>query len=188
MASSEIPCFPRSRRHKGFSVLEALTGLAVASILITAAVPAMQDFIVRNRLSTEVNTFVASLNLARSEAVKRLQNVGVCPVDSSGNCDPSTEDWEQGWKVYYLDPASGTEKALQQSPALPNRFKIVGNQSGFAYDPTGQLVSAGTNGTYTFCDTGNVAQARDVIVSSEGRVRTHLNTTGCTSGSGGGGG
>lgn len=187
MASSEIPCFPLTRRHRGFSVLEALTGLAVASILITAAVPAMEDFIVRSRMSTEVNTFVASLYLARSEAVKRLQNVGVCPVDPSGNCDPSTTDWEQGWKVYYLDPASGSEKVLQKDPALPDRFRIIGNQNGFKYDPTGKLVVAGTNGTYTFCDTGNVAQARDVVVSSEGRVRTQLNNSvNCTVSGGGG--
>jgi type IV fimbrial biogenesis protein FimT len=179
MAFSEIPRFTQKHRHEGFTLLEVLTSLAVASILLTAAVPAMQDFIIRNRMSAEVNTFVASLYLARSEAVKRLRNVSLCPVKSGGACDNSKE-WEQGWKVYYTDPTTGSEIVLQQNPALPGRFKIIGNQSGFGYDPTGQLAVAGTAGSYIFCDTGDVAQARIVVVSGEGRVRTQLNTTGCS--------
>jgi len=180
MAFSEIPRFTQKLRHEGFTLLEVLTSLAVASILLTAAVPAMQDFIIRNRMSTEVNTFVASLYLARSEAVKRLRNVSLCPVKSDGDCDSSSQDWEQGWKVYYTDPASGSEVVLQQNPALPSRFRIIGNQSGFDYDPTGQLAIPTTAGTYIFCDTGGIAQARNVVVSGEGRVRTQLNTTACS--------
>jgi len=180
MAFSGIPRFTQKHRYEGFTLLEVLTSLAIASILVTAAVPAMQDFIIRNRMSTEVNTFVASLYLARSESVKRLRNVSLCPVKPDGDCDPTSQDWEQGWKVYYIDPPSGSEIVLQQNPALPSRFKIVGNQSVFAYDPTGQLASAGMNGTYIFCDTGGIAQARKVVVSSAGRVRTQVNTTGCS--------
>jgi type IV fimbrial biogenesis protein FimT len=179
MGTGEITRFPRLYLQGGFTLVETMTTLAVASILLTAAVPPMQDFVIRNRMSAEVNTFVASLHLARSEAVKRMQNVSLCPVDDSGNCDASSEDWEQGWKVYYTDNATGTDVVLQQNPTLPNRFKIIGNQNTFAYSPTGQLFNSGSNGTYTFCDTGGVAQARDVVVSSEGRVRTSLNETGC---------
>ena len=69
MAFSEIPRFTQKHRHEGFTLLEVLTSLTVASILLTAAVPAMQDFIIRNRMSTEVNTFLASMYLARSESV-----------------------------------------------------------------------------------------------------------------------
>jgi type IV fimbrial biogenesis protein FimT len=180
MAFSEIPRSTQKHRYEGFTLLEVLTSLAIASILVTAAVPAMQDFIIRNRMSAEVNTFVASLYLARSESVKRLRNVRLCPVDPDGDCDPSSEDWEQGWKVYYTDPVTGSEIVLQQNPALPSRFRIIGNQSSFAYDPTGQLANAFMNGTYIFCDTGGIAQARNVVVSGEGRVRTQLNTTGCS--------
>jgi len=180
MAFNVIPRFKRRHRHAGFTLLEVMTTLAISSILLTAAVPAMQDFIIRNRMSTEVNTFVASLYLARSEAVKRLKNVDLCPTKSDGDCDPGSKDWEQGWKVYYTDPATGNEIVLQQSPALPSRFKIAGNQSGFAYDPTGQLYNPTTNGHYNFCDTGNIAQGRRVTVSREGRVRVDPLTGSCS--------
>ena len=181
MACNAIERVTQSRRPRGFTLIETLTSVAIASILLTAAVPAMQDFITRNRMSTEVNTFVASSYLARSEAVKRLQKVSLCPVDSTGACDPSSEDWEQGWKVYYTDPATGNDVTLQQNPALPSRFKIMGTQSSFAYDPTGQLYNPGTNGHYDFCDTGDVAQGRRVTVSQAGRIRVdQLTTIGCS--------
>lgn len=153
------------RRVRGFTLMESLMALAVASIVITAGVPAMQDFIIRNRMTTEVNTFVASLYLARSEAVKRLNNVRLCPVDSVGKCDPSSNNWEQGWKVYYTD-ASGNEVALQQNPALPKRFAINGNQSSIVYNPRGQANA----GSYLFCDSGKVAQDRKVVLSDDGRT------------------
>lgn len=174
MGLSEFSRFAPQHQHKGFTLIEALTSLAIASILVTAAVPALQDFIIRNRMSTEVNSFIGSLYLARSEAVKRLQNVNICAVDASGNCDASQTDWAHGWKVYYINLATGNPVTLQQNPALPSRFTVNANQSAFAYDPTGKLTSATANGTYIFCDTGNIAQPRDVIVSSEGRVRARV--------------
>lgn len=159
--------------------------LTIASILLTAAVPPMQDFITRNRMSTEVNTFIASLYLARSEAVKRMQNVKICPTTNYTSCTGDT-NWEPGWMVF-LDVNNddivtpGADVVLQQNPALPSRFKIIGNQQSFAYDSTGKLFNPGTNGNYKFCDTDSVAQARKVTVSREGRVRVdQLTTSGCT--------
>lgn len=177
MSFSERPRFTQNRRPRGFTLIEALTTVAIASILLTAAVPSMQDFIIRNRMSTEVNTFVASLYLARSEAVKRLQNVSLCPVESDGACDSASEDWEHGWKVYYTDPVTGSEIILQQNPALPSRFTIIGSHSNITYNTIGQANA----GNYVFCDSGNVAQGRKVVISNEGRMYVvKLATSDCT--------
>lgn len=171
MALSAIPRFTQNCRYRGFTLIEALTALAVGSILLTAAVPAMQDFIIRNRMSTEVNTFVASLHLARSEAVKRIQNVGLCPTTDFTSCADSTE-WNIGWLVYAnndstpgYDPSAGDE-ILQRNPGLPSRFTINGSQDFITYNPVGQVNA----GNYKFCDTGNIAEGRKVEISSEGRA------------------
>src|SRR3569833_2595006 len=65
--------------QRGLTLIEAMITLAIAAILLTWAVPSLQDFITRNRMSTEVNNFVAAHNVARSESVKRLQNISLCP-------------------------------------------------------------------------------------------------------------
>lgn len=177
---------PRAVQQAGLTLTETMITLAVASILLTAAVPPMQDFITRNRMSTEVNTFIASLHLARSEAVKRMQNIKVCPANPDFTACSGSTDWEGGWMVF-LDVnndnsvTSGSDVVLQQSTSLPDRFKITGNQDSFAYNSVGQLYSPGTNGHYDFCDTGNVAQGRRVTVSREGRVMvTQLTTADCS--------
>lgn len=181
MGTGEITRFPHHNSLGGFTLIETMTTLAVASVLLTAAVPPMQDFVTRNRMSTEVNTFIASLYLARSEAVKRMQNVQICPANSDFTACVISEDWEDGWMVYAdldqngdFDPDVDT--ILQQNPGLPDRFKITGNQQSFAYDATGKLLAL-TNGHYDFCDTGDVAQGRRVTVSPEGRVRVNQLTT-----------
>ena len=165
MAFSEIPRFTRNHRQRGFTLIEALAVVIVASVLVTAAVPAVQDFVIRTRMSTEVNTFVASLYLARSDAVKQLRNVNLCPVDANGNCEPGNDNWEQGWKVYYTD-AAGAEVAIQQNAALPARFTISGSHSNITYTPVGQANA----GNYKFCDTDNIAEGRKVEISNDGRV------------------
>ena len=185
MVSSNIPRLMKTNHSRGFTVMETLTSLVVASILVTAVVPAMQDFIIRNRMTAEVNTFMASLNLARSEAVKRLQNVKVCPADSGFTMCINTTDWQGGWMVF-IDKnddgifTSGSDVILQRDPALPSRFIISGDQTGFSYDPTGQLYNAGTNGQYDFCDTDNVVKGRRVTVSRVGRVRVNQLSATCS--------
>lgn len=172
------------RPQGGFTLVETMITLTIASILLTAAVPPMQDFITRNRMSTEVNTFIASLYLARSEAVKRMQDVRVCPTTTYTSCTGGT-DWQVGWMVFADIDQSGDftpgDVVLQQNQALPSRFQIVGNagRPTAVFQPDGQ--ASGTNNTFEFCDDDEVANTRQVILSNEGRVRVNqLTTSGCT--------
>ena len=171
-------------RHGGLTLVEVIIVLAIVSILVSVAAPSLQDFITRNRMSAAVNTFIASLHLARSEAVKRVEDVKVCPTTDFINCSGDTV-WEPGWMVFLdlNDNGSvdhGSDVILQQAPALPERFRIIGSagRSEAVFQTTGQ--SAGSNNTFKFCDTGEVAYTRKVYLSNEGRVRVgQLTTTGC---------
>jgi type IV fimbrial biogenesis protein FimT len=186
MSDGTIGPYTRRRRQGGFTLVETMTTLAVASVLVSAAVPPMQDFITRNRMSAEVNTFVASLYLARSEAVKRLQNVKVCPANSDYSACSGSTEWQGGWMVF-LDVnnddsvTSGEDMVLQQNAALPSRFNIIGaiGRTDATFQSNGQ--ASGSNNTLEFCDTEGVANTREVILSNEGRVRVNqLTITGCS--------
>ena len=128
----------------------------------------MQDFITRNRMSTEVNTFVASLYLARSEAVKRMQDVSLCPTTNGTACVNSTS-WDQGWMVYADIDNDNTfspgDVVIQSNAALPGQFKNSGNITFITFNSRG----SSNAGSFTFTDTGGVAQTRTVTLSSAGR-------------------
>lgn len=162
-------------RHRlcGFTLVETMITVAVAAILLTLAVPSMQDFITRNRMTTEVNTMVASFYLARSEAVKRLQNVKVCPANANfTKCTGSS--WQNGWMVFVdLDgdgSVAAAETVLQQNPGLPDRFVISATRVAAVFKPNGQA-TGDSNNTLIFCDDGGVAPTKKIYLSNEGRVR-----------------
>ncbi|MDQ2703148.1 MAG: GspH/FimT family pseudopilin [Pseudomonadota bacterium] len=63
---------------KGFTLIELLVTLAVAAIVVTMAVPSFQSMINGNRLTSAANEMIGSLQLARSEAMRRNARAGVC--------------------------------------------------------------------------------------------------------------
>lgn len=174
-----------NRATKGFTLLELMLTLAVAVILITVAVPAFKDAIMSNRRDTQVSDFILSLSLARSEAIKRAQQVTLCKSSNGSTC--STNDsvnWENGWIVFVDLNANGTysttspvEIILSVHGTLPGDLKLrdPSADSNFAdwiaYQPSG--VSKGkvrSNGTFVICDSRGKAYGRKIVIGSTGRA------------------
>jgi len=78
---------------RGVTLIELLVTIVVLSLLLTLALPSMRDFIVGNRLSTNVNSFIGLANYARSEAIVRNQDVVVCPKNASTIACVSQTAW-----------------------------------------------------------------------------------------------
>ena len=56
--------------YKGFTLIELMIVLIIAGIAMSAAIPSFQGMIVRNRITSQTNEFLLTLNLARSEALR----------------------------------------------------------------------------------------------------------------------
>ena len=102
-------------RYSGFTLTELVIALAIAAILLALAAPNMSSFIRNNRITTETNTLIAHINLARSEATKRNVVVALCRKNpdpakqSPPECGGGTaNDWSSGWLGggTTLDPAA----------------------------------------------------------------------------------
>ena len=76
-----------NNKAAGFTLVELLVTIALASIVITLGVPSFQDVVKRNRVTSETNAFIGALSLARSEAVKRGVHVRVCNLGRPGMSD-----------------------------------------------------------------------------------------------------
>lgn len=79
-----------ARWGRGFTLVELLVVVALVAILATLAVPGFRDLMLNQRLTASTRDFVAALNLARAEALRRSQSVRVLP---------NGRDWNSGWQV-----------------------------------------------------------------------------------------
>jgi len=173
-------------KQYGFTLIELIVTLSIAAIITTAAVPSLQSFIQNNRMSTTVHHFVTTLNLARSEAVKRGERVTVCKSADLINC-VTTNGWEQGWIVFVDSNGNGTRQApgeilLRVHNALPGNIIISGQTdvesiisyagTGFAQRIGGAAIDANQS-TLILCDPRAYGDfARAITISTTGSVRS----------------
>lgn len=170
--------------QRGLTLNELVVTLAVTGILATTAVPALREFIIRQRLVATVNTLVGALHLARSEAIRRSERVALCPSRDGFSClDSGTapSPWHHGY-IQYLhrnaNPARDPDEPLLRHFEGVDRLRIYTSpyRDYIIYQPDGQ--SSGTNATFLICDPDGRIPARQVILSNGGRPRvTHTTET-----------
>ena len=127
------------RRVSGFSVIELMITVAVAAIFATMALPAMQDLIARNKVSSEVNRLVADLLLARNTAITRSSFVTICRSGDQVGCltgPSSASRYDSGWMTY----TSMFTRSIFNSGAAGNNLLKVGEVAA----PQIEIRSVGT--------------------------------------------
>lgn len=88
----------RSRTELGFTLTELMIVVAIAGITMALALPSFNDALVRNRLASQTNDFIAAVSLARSAAVGANAGGGICAAnDDQTACGAS---WANGWIVW----------------------------------------------------------------------------------------
>ncbi len=103
------------RNHSGFTLIELMTTLLIAGVVLGIGVPAFNQFVATNQMAAGVNDLTSSLHLARTEAVKRRSNVTICP-SADPMADPPACDnagsFADGWIVFVdctvAPPPNGT--------------------------------------------------------------------------------
>lgn len=165
-----IKPFIFNRRINAFTLIELMVALSVVAILGLIGAPAMNQFIQSNRLSTATNEIIADLNLARSEAVKRSANVGVCKTNNQSSCTTAGE-WLDGWLVF-LDKNNdgawdGGDEVIRAHQNLPNGFTVTFAADLVVFNHQGLVGSGG--GDYLLCNT-KIQKSRQLNLGPTGRI------------------
>ena len=90
--------------RSGFSLIELMVTIAIVSILLTLGIPSLSTVLRNITLTTQANNFVAAINLARSEAIRR--NTAVTLSATASNI--TQHHWESGWQIWVDSNGNGT--------------------------------------------------------------------------------
>lgn len=161
-----MPC----HRTRGFSLIELLITLAIATIVIMVAVPSFQAAFQSNRAATQSNELLTALMLARSEAVKRGIQVSVCSSTDQATCAAAT-NWATGWIVFTDEDADGSkdlaETIIRVWDKLNGNATLVqtGGANNVQYTGTGIVVA---KADFQFRLAGN---DKNICINATGRPR-----------------
>ena len=166
----------------GFTLIEMLITVSVASLLLAIAVPSFESLISQSSLMSSTDDLTSSIRVARSEAIKRGERSAICPsarpLESSPSCDRSVS-WAAGWIVFIDGNENGardtSEEVIVQMgkrpPALSMEIDSILGDS-LVFSVAGH--SIGVNGTPR---SGSIrlsyqnAEERSVTLQANGRVR-----------------
>lgn len=165
-------------KNNGYTLIELLATVAILGILMAVALPNFQDTIESNVTNSQAKLFMTTLNLARSEAIKRGTNVGICPSDDGVDCTAGS--WTTGW-IVFLDAngdADGDTGSIDVGDTIIRVFDALGADSVLTgttdyleYNSLGFSATAGVQTMLLCPSSGTSANARSVEIGVSGRGR-----------------
>ena len=169
-------CFYRGRRSQkddtGFSLMEFIVAAVIAGILAAVVAPNMADFLKDNRLATQANALAADLRFARSEAIKRRENIMVCRANHSfAACDHATGAWNMGWII--LDASGEVLRVHRELDYAHNLRSEVGGPDvvdALVYTSNGIPLSFETQ-SLQLCDQRGASHGKAIHVTATGHPR-----------------
>jgi type IV fimbrial biogenesis protein FimT len=141
------------RRFHGFTMVELLVTIAIATILTTVAIPSFSGLIASQRAKTAASELFASLLTARSDAIMRNANVTVSPLAGG---------WGQGWQI--LDLANNV---LETHGALTN--VIIPPTGGVTFRPSGRVTAASASMFQISTTSGSSTNYQCISLNLSGR-------------------
>lgn len=170
----------RSSSAKGFTLIELMVTIALMAIMLGIAAPSFVTFKRNSELTSIANNFLAALNAARTEAMKRNMFAMVMPANNDN-------DWSKGWTVFVDTNDNGVfdsgDIVVMKQESPPPYITLTGSNSTAAspsyvrYDGSGfsrPMNSDPSDTTLTIARSdasSDVRQIRRVKIAPTGRPR-----------------
>lgn len=162
------------KKVKGFTLIELIITLTIASILSGYAMPSFYHLKLNKQMESERNRLTGSFHLARNYAISYQTYVIVCPSLSGTACD-NQSNWHDGWMVFIDNNKNrdldDNDKLLRFEGAMTSKLESLSSvyRSKIRYNNMG--FSPGTNVSINFCDKRGADYAKSIIISNSGRIK-----------------
>jgi type IV fimbrial biogenesis protein FimT len=185
-------------KHKrisgGFTLPELIITLGVVSILLSVAVPSLNTTIKNNRLATQLNSVMADIHFARSEAAKRGLRIILCrspnPNLPSPVCGGTEQIWTTGYIVFaddgnytnnWYDPGVDTLLRRGQPAQTGVRMYTTSTWNNNLEINSNGMLNEGGSATMAICDDRDTEFGRQITVTLNGVPRMYSgNIDDCT--------
>lgn len=163
--------FKKKSTQQGFTLLELMVVVALIGMVSAAGFPSLMLVLNEQKLTTQANDLIASLNLARSTSIKRRE---VVTIRKGSN-------WNDGWEIFIDENGDGDkdlpgDTLLKAYPGIKAGSGTIAS-SNFAdfisYSPNGRAKDNNSvQGDFTFCPPSGVDSSRKIDIAGSGRMRT----------------
>ena len=141
---------------RGFTLLELMVVVALLAIISTLAAPSFKDLLASQRVRVTAYNIVADLILARSEALKRGENVSLTPASSQ---------WTNGWSVKVVS----TTEVLGSQGSVGSGVQFTASPTSVTFDRNGRTT---VTAVVRFALTDGGSNPRCISLDPAGRPRT----------------
>lgn len=164
-------------RQNGFTLIELMTTIGIAAILVTMAVPSLKSFTLNSRQTAGINELISGMHMARNTAITMNTRVTMCPSSNEQSCQAVS--WDQGW-IAFIDKNSNqivdAEDTIVRSTSSIEGLTISSGlfSDYLMYRPNGRVMRAtvGQNsGSFTSCDYRGAEHAKAIFLDLSGRPR-----------------
>ena len=179
-------------RACGFTLVELMTTIAVAAILLMIAVPSFQHLILSNRLTTTANALVDAINTARMDAIKLNATTQFCgSTTATNNTDTlGAACGTAAGAVYSLPLGAGSAGQVRATPpgiSSPVQIASAGvsgarfSGQGWGYDPNGDSNTPLNQNTFAVICTSQLSSdnLRVISITAGSIVATASSTGAC---------
>lgn len=157
----------RSWSARGYTLVEMMVSISIAAILLAIAVPSYHGSRLNSQLRAASNDLIGSINLARSEAIKRGGTVTLCASSDGETCGGT---WRQGWVI-----RAGAD-VIHTAGAVPDGFRITESAGNVTvlFQSTGVDTTAAT---FTVCRRSPTPGAHERVISMDATGRAFVRRT-----------
>lgn len=168
---------------RGFTLVELLVVITVASILGSLAYPAFSDLIERIHSTSRLNGVIGLIRFARHAAISERRWVTVCPAE--GDWCSNSADWHTGIMSFEDRNRDGRRQAEEPILAYHSRldpgerlsWRSFRRRNFLQFRPEGY--TNWQNGSFLYCPaSGDARYGKVLIINIQGRTVPSIDADG----------